>query len=169
VRVAAARAAPSRRLAASGGGAAPSRRSRSARQQLAQAPIVRRAVGQVEVAQHGNLVHRATRCRLGRHGGDALRVGVRAGSLDTQAGVLEGVGMDGPGDDGEVVSDGGEVTTQHDERADVAGRADGGDRDPQPPVSSHQPYASRSPIRAGNRTRSAGRRRRWLAACRRTR
>ena len=54
-------------------------------QERAQAPVVRLAIGQVEVTQDGDLVHRPAAGRLGRNGRDASRIGMRPGDLDVHA------------------------------------------------------------------------------------
>jgi hypothetical protein len=56
-------------------------------QQLTQAAVMRLAVGEMEVAQDGHLLHRPSFGRVGGDCGDACRVCVRAGDFDLDAGL----------------------------------------------------------------------------------
>ena len=72
-------------------------------EQGAEAAVVVLAVGKVEVAQHGDLVHRCPAGRLGRDRRDPRRIGMRPGDLDPHARLRERGTVDGPADGGHLV------------------------------------------------------------------
>ncbi len=99
-------------------------------QQLPQAPIVRLAVGEMEVAEDRHLLQRAALGGIGGHAGNPGRVGMRPGDLDADTGLAEGGAMHRPADGRHVVPALDESPRQHREGPNVPGRADRGDRDP---------------------------------------
>ncbi len=96
---------------------------------LTQAAVVRGPIGQVEVAKHGNLPHRALRGRVGGCGLDPLGIGMRAGELDADPWPRHGRSVHGPGDCGHGMPAIDEGTGQNREGANIARGADRGQRD----------------------------------------
>ena len=120
-----------------------------ARQELAEAPEVRLAIGKVEVPQDGDLVHRSPTGGIGGHRVDARRVRVRSGDLDSHAGLRQGRAVHRPGDRGHGVAAIDQGAGQDRERANVAGRADRRERDPHQ-IAAMRRGAIRGPYRGGD-------------------
>jgi hypothetical protein len=95
----------------------------------AQPLVMGLTVGEMEVAQHRDLVERRTHGRLGSDGCDARGVGMRPGDLDPHAGRRERRAVEWPADRGDLMPATDEAAGQEDERRHVAGGADRGERD----------------------------------------
>jgi hypothetical protein len=95
------------------------------RQQFPQPPVVSLAIGELEVAKDGDLLHRTAFSGACGHAGDPPRIGMRAGDLHLHARLRQGGPVHRPTDRGHVVATLDQASGERGERSHVAGGTDG--------------------------------------------